>query len=192
MGFLAAWWRLRARLALMLGAQKQARRCFEQLLQLKPDDPQALGSLAFLAGSRGEHAQAVALQRRAVLLQPSAGAWYNLGYLLERSGDAVEAEDAFRQALGLNERLDLAWYGLGLALSRQGRVQEAAQAFRENTARQPFSPHGWEQLARLHVQCGEADKAREVLTHLHTFEPKAARRLRAELAPSLVGSSAAA
>lgn len=173
--------RLWGRLALALGAHARARRCFEQLLQRKPDDTHALATLAFLAGASGEHHVAVRYQQRVVLIEPSSAAWYNLGFLLERCGEVVGAEEAFRKALELNERFDLAWYGLGLALASQHRTEEAMKAFRENTARQPFSPHGWEQLARLHAAQGESEQALQIVAHLHTFEPKVARHLRAEL-----------
>ncbi len=192
MALFAVWQRLWGRLALTMGAHARARRCFERLLQCKPDDTHALATLAFLAGARGEHGLAVAYQQRVVRTGPSASAWYNLGFLLERSGEAVGSEEAFRKALELDERFDLAWYGLGLALASQSRTEEAMQAFRENTARQPFSPHGWEQLARLHAALGESEKANQVVAHLRTFEPRVARRLHVELGLECTAATAAA
>ena len=188
----AAWQRLWGRLALTMGAHTRAQRCFEQLLQRRPYDTHALATLAFLAGTRGEHGRAVDYQQRVVRTGPSAAAWYNLGFLFERAGKPDDAEAAFLQALRLDERFDLAWYGLGLALASQSRMEEAIQAFRENTARQPFSPHGWEQLARLHMAQGEPEQALQIVAHLHTFEPKVARHLRAELGLDCTAVSAAA
>ncbi len=191
MAFFAVRQRLWGRLALMMGANARARHCFEQLLKHQPDDEHAMATLAFLAGARGEHGLAADYQRRVIQTRPSAAAWYNLGFLLERSGEPIGAEEAFRQALGLDEGFDLAWYGLGLALASQKRIEEAILAFRENTARQPFSPHGWEQLARLHVALGEPEKASQVVSHLHSFEPKTARRLRSDLGLGGMGPAAA-
>lgn len=110
----------------------------------------------------------------------SAGAdhWFNLGYLYERNGAAEPAEAAFRRALALAPHLDLAWFGLARVLRRQLRWPEALAALEENNRLQPLSPHGWVEMADLLHVWGRADEARRVLTHLQTFEPKAAHALR--------------
>ena len=91
-----------------------------------------------------------------------------------------DAEAAFRQAIGLDPRLDRAWYGLALVLVRQQRHDEAVQALRRNTELQPMSPYGWYQLARVHVDRQEPDKARRIITRLKSFEPGVAAQLERE------------
>jgi hypothetical protein len=43
-----------------------------------------------------------------------------------------------------------------------------------------MSPYGWYQMARVHINLGQADKARDVITHLNGFEPKVAAQLERE------------
>ena len=42
-----------------------------------------------------------------------------------------------------------------------------------------MSPFGWYQLARVHVNRSEPEKARRIIAHLKGFEPKVAAQLRA-------------
>ncbi len=103
--------------------------------------------------------------------------WYNLGYLLNERGEALEAEAAFRKSLSLNAGLDLSWYGLGLVLIQQSRFDEAMEALKKNTQLQPMSPFGWYQLARVHMDRKSPDEALIVIKHLRKFEPKVADQL---------------
>ena len=49
-----------------------------------------------------------------------------------------------------------------------------------NTRLQPFAPHGWYQLARLHVQRQANEEAIRIIDHLHGFEPRVAAQLERE------------
>jgi Flp pilus assembly protein TadD len=80
----------------------------------------------------------------------------------------------------LDPQLDRAWYGLGLVLIQLRRSDEAIVALRHNTELQPMSPHGWYQLARVHMDRSEAEQAEKIMRHLQSFEPKVAAQLERE------------
>ena len=90
------------------------------------------------------------------------------------------AEQAFREALAMDPKLDRAWYGLGLTLIRQQRFDEAVAALKRNTELQPMSPYGWYQLARVHMDRHEPEETRKIIRHLKGFEPKVAAQLERE------------
>jgi Tfp pilus assembly protein PilF len=73
--------------------------------------------------------------------------------------------------------MDRAWYGLGLVLVRQRRFEESLVAFKRNTELQSMSPYAWYQMARVHMEMQEPEKALEVIRHLNGFEPKVAAQL---------------
>ncbi len=68
------------------------------------------------------------------------------------------------------------------------RFDEAIVALKRNTELQPMSPHGWYQLARVHVDRKQPDEAVKIIRHLKGFEPKVAAQLERETG-LLVGST---
>jgi tetratricopeptide (TPR) repeat protein len=176
------WLRLQAMLWLALGQEARAWQVFDTMLARQPDDAHALASRAHLQAQAGQRAGAITDLQALVAAHPrrSAGDWFNLAFLLEAEGRLAEAEAAFRQAVGLDAKLDRAWYGLGLVLIRLGRPDEAVPALRRNTELQPMSPYGWYQLARLQASRQQAEEAQKIIRHLRGFEPKVAAQLERE------------
>ena len=178
-----AWLKLSAMALLVFGRRAAALAVFDRMLARFPDDAYALASRAHLRAEQGDTALAAADAQRLVDAHPTrrrAADWFNLGFLRDRLGEHAAAEAAFRQALGLDPRLDRAWYGLALTLIQQGRLEDAVAALKKNTELQPLSPFGWYQLARVHANRQEPEKARRIIAHLKNFEPKVAAQLERE------------
>lgn len=178
------YWRLKLQAMgwLLLGRGERADATFDHMLRRWPDDAYALASRAHRHAQAGRFDAAIADAQALVARHPrrSAGDWFNLGFLLEHQARLVEAEQAFREAVTLDPRLDRAWYGLGLVLIRLQRFDDAVAALGRNTELQPMSPYGWYQLARVHMDRQEPDEARRIIRHLKGFEPKVAAQLERE------------
>lgn len=174
--------KLRAIALLLLGRSGSAEAVFGEMLARWPDDAYALLSRSYVRAQLGRREAAIEDARRLVHAHPehSAGAWFNLAFLLAAADQVQEAEAAFRRALALDAKLDRAWYGLGLALIRQGRYDEAVAALQRNTELQPMSPYGWYQLARVHMDRHQPEEARKIIRHLQGFEPRIAAQLERE------------
>lgn len=174
--------KLKALGLLVLGRRAAAEACFDETLRRWPEDCHALASRAHLRAQRGAADLAIADLQALVRTAPrrSAGDWFNLAFLLDEQGRLGEAEQAFRAALALDDKLDRAWYGLGLSLIRLQRFDEAIAALKRNTELQPMSPYGWYQLARVHMDRQEPVEARRIIAHLKGFEPKVAAQLERE------------
>ncbi len=166
---------------LALGLREAALAQLNQMLAMDPNDAHALSSRAFLQHQMGDTEAALAdyesLTQRGLA---RAGDWFNLGFLHESAQRHGQAEHCFSQALKLDDSIDRAWYGLGLALMAQGRHDTALKAFQRNTQLQPMSPHGWCQLARVHMERQEPDEVAKIIRHLQGFEPKVAAELARE------------
>ncbi|MFN0186638.1 MAG: tetratricopeptide repeat protein [Aquabacterium sp.] len=173
----------RAQLALVFGRHAIARDAFTEMLRLFPGDAYALASRAHDHGQTGQRALAIDDLRALVGLHPDRAAadWYNLAFQLEAAGQADEAEPAFRRALEMDPKLDLAWYGLGLVLIQLGRLDEAVMPLKRNTELQPMSPYAWYQLARVHWDRQQPSETRKIIRHLKGFEPKVAAQLEREI-----------
>ena len=174
--------KLRALGLLVLGRHRAAENVFDALLERWPTDAYGLSSRAHLRAEAGRTELAIADAERLVELYPdrSAAHWFNLAFMRDKADRLPAAEEAFRRALAMQPGLDRAWYGLALTLIRLGRLDEAVTALRRNTELQPMSPFGWYQLARVHAKRSEPEKARKIIEHLHSFEPKVAAQLERE------------
>ena len=180
----------RAKALLFLGMRGAAKGVFLEMAKRWPDDVLALNSLAYDAIQSQHPAIALDYYARVLKLQPQvSNAHFNHAFVAEELGQSQAAEQGFRAALQIEEKMDRAWYGLGLALVRQGRLDEALVALKRNTSLQPMSPFGWYQMARVHVDLHQPEEARAVIRHLKGFEPKVAAQLERETGlkvPSLV------
>ena len=171
----------RAKALLFLGMRGAAKAVFLELLKRWPDDVLALNSLAYDAIQTQHPAIALDYYARVLRLQPEvSNAHFNHAFVAEELGQTEVAEQGFRAALQIEEKMDRAWYGLGLVLVRQGRLDEALVALKRNTSLQPMSPFGWYQMARVHVDLQQPEEARAVIRHLKGFEPKVAAQLERE------------
>jgi tetratricopeptide (TPR) repeat protein len=179
------WWlHWQAKTLLTLGLNTRAMVIFRQILRTNPSDLLSLNSLAYDALRREQRAEAYALFTQVAALDvgsaTTANAQFNVAFVAEELGQLEEAEQGFRAALALDDKLDRAWYGLGLVLIRQERLEEAVSAFKTNSKLQPMSPFAWYQLARVYVNLARPEEARTVIAHLKGFEPKVAAQLERE------------
>jgi tetratricopeptide (TPR) repeat protein len=175
------WLRFKAKVLLVFGLRTQAHAVFQDILDINPKDVLALNSLGYNELNNRRLVQALGYFERALTLTPNtANAHFNVGFVCEELGRSQEAELAFRKALEMDEKMDRAWYGLGLVLVRQRCFEESLVAFKRNTELQSMSPYAWYQMARVHMELHQPDKALEVMRHLKGFEPKVAAQLERE------------
>jgi predicted CXXCH cytochrome family protein len=94
-------------------------------LEQRDGDFEVLSAAEGLSLQHGDLPTALQLGRRSVALRPqSAKAAMNLGIVLQRSGDATEAERQFRRAIELDISLKPAYLYLAILYGSQGRTQE--------------------------------------------------------------------
>ncbi len=168
-------------LQLALGLKDAALKHLNRWIELQPDHAHALSSRAFLWCQLDRTEDALLdYQRLTQLGLARAGDWFNLGFLHQSAQRHAQAQHCFQQCLALDESIDRAWYGLGLSLMAQARYEQALQAFQRNTQLQPMSPHGWCQLARVHMERQEPEEVAKIIRHLQGFEPKIAAELARE------------
>lgn len=112
------------------GRLPQAEAIYQQVLQVKPDHPDALHLLGVVAHQVGKNEFAVELIIKAIRLKPSEPAYYNnLGMALEAQGKLVEAAEVYRQALLLKPGYAKAHYNLGNTLQTQGKLDAAVASY---------------------------------------------------------------
>jgi tetratricopeptide (TPR) repeat protein len=141
------------------GAWAQAAVHFEQLLELQPQNPEALAQLGLSLFGLGRYEEAERCYRQSLKINPmSASTLCNLATVLQ--GDPPEAEKYLRQALKLNPKYADARSKLGLSLAFAGRLREAKGAFQKALKVEPRHAEallGLGQIARTEGQFAEAE-----------------------------------
>ena len=104
-----------------------------------------------------------------------------LGQALEALGRAPEAEREFRKAIDLNDRAPREQriraeedprVHYGIFLFRQGRLDDALKVQTAAVEQHPGAPKPMFELARVHVQLGNLDKAVPLLEKVVAAEPR--------------------
>jgi predicted TPR repeat methyltransferase len=105
---------------------------YRQVLELKPDNPDALHYSGVLAHQRGRSDQAVALIEKSLQLEPDRADWYsNLGIVLQERLRLDDAIVAYRRAIELSPDHANAHNNLGVLLRAQEKPAEAEASYRE-------------------------------------------------------------
>ncbi len=132
------------------------------------------GPAALLEGEKlieqGRFAEAVVELRIATsILSTNAQAWNYLGLAYHHSGQAAEADNAYRRALMLNHDLAEARYNLGALLYAQGRLDAARTEFTAYTLGRLNSVPGLLKLAAVQLRmrdfAGAEKSANDALRH---------------------------
>jgi tetratricopeptide (TPR) repeat protein len=114
------------------GDLDRAELIYRQILDEMPDHSDALHLLGVVAHQRGQFVRAVNLIKKAVALEPEAGAYYcNLAEACRMAGDLAGSLESARKAVALVPHSPDAHNHLGLALQMLGKFSEAAVAFRD-------------------------------------------------------------
>jgi len=128
---------------------------FQKAVDLNPDYAEAHHNLGLSLAEQGRFDPAIAGYRKALSIPTYATpevAYNNLGNALFAQSKYREAEDAYRAAIQLNNRMPSALYGLGMALSRQGRPEDAKvvlRSARDMDTSSPFAQAAAEALKAL-------------------------------------------
>ena len=142
------------------GSFAQAEALYAEVLDGRPDDPDALHLMGLLLHQRGNSARGAALIGRALELLPDFPvAQNNLGMVLRDSGRNAEAAEAFAEAVKLKPDYALAYQNLGAALKELGRTGEAITAVEAALRLEPDSAAGHFLLGDLRLRLGQADAA---------------------------------
>ena len=111
------------------GELTQARQIYDRLLEVEPDNAEALHLSGVLNSQMGDHAKGAELIGRAVALRPNyAEAHHNLGNIYFQQGASDDALECFRRAAELKPDYAEAHYNIASLLRLEGNLDEAADA----------------------------------------------------------------
>lgn len=129
-----------------------ARKAFDRLAALQPNEPQAHFNLALACRRCGDVSAAVASYRRALDLKPDWPAGLsNLSSAYREGGDFDQAIEACEAAVRIDPSYAPGWHNLALALFLKGELPRAWEAYRwrfrnpnvTSVKKRPFAQPPW-------------------------------------------------
>ncbi len=142
------------------GRLQAAEQLYRQILQVEPNQPDALHLLGLIAHQVGQHERAVELINRAVALNENSPSFHNnLGgayHALRRLNEAVAS---FQRALKLKPDYAEAYHNLGLVLSDQGKPDEAIASYERALTLRPGYPEAHKNLGNALRDQAKPDEA---------------------------------
>ncbi len=142
------------------GNLQQAEQGYRQILQVDPNNVNALHLLGLIALHVGKLDSAVDLISQAVRIKPDfAEAHGNLGIALQQRGQLAEATASWRYALSVNPNYVGAYYHLGAALYEQGKFEEAVATWRQAVNIKPDYAEAHNSLGVALHELGRTDEA---------------------------------
>jgi tetratricopeptide (TPR) repeat protein len=152
---------LRHAMALARGGQPgPAETIALRVLDLTPDNPDALQLLGMIARQAKRHDDAAAFFRRSLAINSAQPHVHNnLGNSLADMGDTVGAAQAYREALRLAPTYDEARVNLAIALIAAADGTGACEVLAPLLRRDPRNPGAWAILGQARRMAGELDHA---------------------------------
>ena len=135
---------------------------FKQALTLDPNNPELLSSYSQSLFFNGRQEEAIALARKATVIDPlSLNIWHSLGLLLFCSGQDAEARLAWDHAFQINPGARWPNYLVGYLDLKDGKNESALAHFRASD--EPFRLTGTAMLEHTLGHAAESEQALEAL-----------------------------
>lgn len=142
------------------GRLKEAETVYRKVLELDPNQPDALHLLGLLAQQTGHNERAVELIGRAVAIRPEAAEFHsNKGCALQNLGRFEDAVACFEKALALKPGYVDALYNLGSTRLFQGKLEQAAALFERAIAGDPKYFQAYLNLGNVRASEGRYEEA---------------------------------
>ncbi|MBT6046550.1 MAG: tetratricopeptide repeat protein [Candidatus Scalindua sp.] len=152
-----------------------AAKCYNKLLEMQPNNIDALFLSGTLNLQSGKLDLACLLFRKALELEPGyAMAHGNLGTALQESGRFEEAIASYRQAIALRPDYTDAHYNLGNTFKAQGKLEEAVVCYRKSIQLKPDYIDAYGNLGNTLREQGKHDEAIECYRQVTVLKPDCA------------------
>jgi predicted TPR repeat methyltransferase len=139
---------------------------YRRVLEVVPEQPDALHFLGVLLHQRGKHGEALELLKHAIELQPErAGFHQNMGNVLFEMERLNEAARSYVRCLELAPGDPAGYNNLGVVRRAQGQPDEAAEAYHKAIEIDPQHPDAYHNMGNLLTAQG---RIKEAVTYLCT------------------------
>lgn len=154
------------------GKLSDATALYLQVLEIEPNNPNALHLLGMIAHKNGKYDLALDLLNKAILSDPLAPDFHNnLGLIWQAKGDFSKAQTCYQQAINLHPAFHMAHYNLADALEKQGKCLEAIACYQKAIELKPDYAKAYNNLGNILKDQGQALKAIDCYKKAAEFLP---------------------
>ena len=151
------------------GHLDDAETIYRRILEVVPDEPDALNFLGMIAMTRGRRTEAVELIKRSLQADPSVGERYvNLGNVLLATGRVDEALEAFERAVAMAPESSKAHCNLGVVYGIQQRLDDAQRVYQRAIELDPTSAEAYHNYGNLLGDMGDVQGS--LKSHIKAIE----------------------
>ena len=154
------------------GQFAQAEQIYRGILQLDPQQPDALHLLGVLALDAGRLDEALVSITKAIAINPANAKYHrDLGEVYRAIGKRPDAKACFEQALRLEPGFVNGHISLGMVLMEQGAIAEAEFCYREALRLDASSAIAWNNLANVLITRQDLTEANSCLERAISLAP---------------------
>ncbi|OUL22760.1 hypothetical protein BV378_22820 [Nostoc sp. RF31YmG] len=137
------------------GKLPAAQGCFQQALQLQPDNANAWHFLGLVAEQQNQYQTAIKCINKSLKINPKSAIFHtNLGNIYQKLGDFQQAILLYKKALSLQPDDVHAYYNLGFAYHEQGQLPQAITAYRKTIELKNDLAEAHSNLGIVLLSCG--------------------------------------
>lgn len=157
------------------GNLEVAERLYQEVLQVQPDQIDALHLLGVVCHETGRREMAIELITTALRLRPDfPEGHYNLGKVLQEQGKLAEAIASYQRALRFKPDYAEAYYNLANALRDCGRLDESLTSYRQAIRVKPGYAKAYTNLGSVLLREGRPDEATKSFKTALRLQPQSA------------------
>ena len=150
----------------------QAEQAYQEILQVLPQQADALHLLGVIAYQKKEYQIAADLIAQAININSSQHSFFNnLGLVLKEQKKLDRAIQAFHQSIEINPRFTEGHNNLGIVLQKQEKYNEAIKAYRSAIKLQPNNMEACSNLGKLLEQKGQLGEATKIFRRAIKHHP---------------------
>jgi tetratricopeptide (TPR) repeat protein len=161
------------------GFFKEAIKCYDEVLQLNPDNVHALYEMSYSYFQMGDQENSLKYSMRGMQYKSDllSQFYMNAGNSLDILGKPEQAIAIYKKAIAIDPGQNMFYYNMGIAYLRLEEPEQARKNFIESIRRNPDHASSHYALADMYIKDGEQIPAILLLCRFLIIEPNSERSL---------------
>jgi tetratricopeptide (TPR) repeat protein len=164
-------WMMLGRLEKVIQNSTEAMAAYKKVLELEPDNEEAMTGLAMVYADLGDNKSAVELLRKVADKNPSLRSLTTLAGVYEQLKDYPLAAQMLRRALDQQPGNSDLKHALAEDLLMSNQLDDALKIYQELSAEDPKDEHSLLRISQIYRQKGDYPKAREAADKASQLDP---------------------